>query len=1316
MKRTYRLRRSWQTTVITIIVALTATSSEATRPDRTSWEAGTQIIDYTSYFDGNSLLMFVSNAGSFAYDKSKLLGKTDGLYFPRGSSKTCVYSAGLWIGAKVSQDVRIAVAEYESEFVPGPMRNGTYQTDRGSYRVYKIKRGDTRSSNPDYRDWPYADGAPALKDDLGADVLDTLGYKIPLMQGDQTLWSVCNDANPTAHSNWDNSTAPLGVEVQTYCWGFDREGALGQTIFLRFTIVNKGSSRLDDAFISLWADPDVGNPSDDLVACNPALSLGYCYNDSTDGIYGTSPPSVGVALIQGPIVASAGDSAWQSGKGNWIHGSRDLGMTAFVKYINGTDPTSAQEAYNYMTGRYSDGSLIIDPTTLSATTYMHSGNPVTGSGWIDTDPSDRRFTLSSGPFTMSPGDTQEVVAAIIVGQGTECFGFCGDTVRAIHTTGASASATFAVILDSSRTTGHNYRVSFSDDGFGRYPWSLDDLTSSQPVATGWYNLSGDDNYPTIDGMVVKVMGTPPGVGGWEAFGTRRFTFAGGEAGLEGFGGAIGWASPASLFGSGNPGVHSRRLRDVALVLAQVDANGNFDPRDPNVSYGYRYGRRFAEPPARPEFGPFIKNTAGQGYDSQDFVKGVPLSAWDVESSPWRRLAVGFLESNVATGMVNGKWWPPDGTTTDNITDDGPREWLWIFDADYRTSPDPSLQVEAIENPLPIMYFLTVARRGDVPFSPGGSGEDEFLIIRETDYCTDADVFEFTSPPPNSGGGNTAEQISSITVLKRVEDAARSVFDADFGRVRYGRDNVVTARAGSPFSISVTAHGALDTVWLYYREGGSRSFDSVLMRRSAGAVTGSIPASLMSARGCEYYFRGTKSGVSATLPAARPLEHPYIVRTEMTNQQGGRLLDGAYQMVGFPFDVSPSSPLEVFEDDLGAPDATKWRLGRWNPETAGYDEYPAVGAIARGKGYWLVAKDGVRVGANGLSALPDTVINSVRFGKITLEPGWNQISTPFAFNITWGARIAEPGVETVVWQYTGGGYESASTLAPYTGYWVKNGDVVARTLLLPYVEAPESQTADAKKTTAVINNWQLNLRLSSAGAEDITNTVGVLPAATDGADQLDWSEPPPFDRFVSLAFASQDTGSERRLLSGDFRAAGHEGWRYDLLLRGNTGSPARLQIETGMSVPPGLGIVLLDGRSGEKWDLRQTGSIDLPEKLSEPGIIMTLLVGTPSFVETEISSGARLPISYSLNQNYPNPFNSSTVLRYSVAKAARVRLDVFDILGRRVRTLVDEFQSAGTHDVTWDGRDAFGRAAASGTYFYRLTAGEYSESRKMILLK
>src|SRR3989304_4011536 len=114
MKRSEHQRRAWHAAAIAIILTLIATNTEAVGPDRSSWEAGTQIIDYTSYFDANSLLMFVSNAGSFAYDKSKLLGKTDGLYFPRGSSKTCVYSAGLWIGAKVFGDVRIAVAEYES--------------------------------------------------------------------------------------------------------------------------------------------------------------------------------------------------------------------------------------------------------------------------------------------------------------------------------------------------------------------------------------------------------------------------------------------------------------------------------------------------------------------------------------------------------------------------------------------------------------------------------------------------------------------------------------------------------------------------------------------------------------------------------------------------------------------------------------------------------------------------------------------------------------------------------------------------------------------------------------------------------------------------------------------------------------------------------------------------------------------------------------------------------------------------------------------------------------------------------------------------
>jgi hypothetical protein len=93
-----------------------------------------------------------------------------------------------------------------------------------------------------------------------------------------------------------------------------------------------------------------------------------------------------------------------------------------------------------------------------------------------------------------------------------------------------------------------------------------------------------------------------------------------------------------------------------------------------------------------------------------------------------------------------------------------------------------------------------------------------------------------------------------------------------------------------------------------------------------------------------------------------------------------------------------------------------------------------------------------------------------------------------------------------------------------------------------------------------------------------------------------------------------------------------------------------------------------------------------------------------------------PREFSLGANYPNPFNAGTVITYSVANDGPVSLAVYDVLGRRVATLADGFQTAGRHGVAWNGSDDGGQPVASGMYFYRLTAGASSQTRKMVLLK
>ncbi len=88
-----------------------------------------------------------------------------------------------------------------------------------------------------------------------------------------------------------------------------------------------------------------------------------------------------------------------------------------------------------------------------------------------------------------------------------------------------------------------------------------------------------------------------------------------------------------------------------------------------------------------------------------------------------------------------------------------------------------------------------------------------------------------------------------------------------------------------------------------------------------------------------------------------------------------------------------------------------------------------------------------------------------------------------------------------------------------------------------------------------------------------------------------------------------------------------------------------------------------------------------------------------------------PESFSLRQNYPNPFNPSTTINYDLSANTFVSLKVFDVLGRQVRTLIDERQNAGNHSVSFDASDL-----PSGVYFYRLEVGTYHDTKKLLFLK
>jgi hypothetical protein len=324
------------------------------------------VQDLSTFVNANYILMFVTNLGTLGNDGQEMFGTENGLYYPYSGNesfpglKTILYSSGVWLSGKVGGEVRVATAEYRSEYVPGPISDGVPQPDNPGFRVYKID-GSSGPGETDYDQWPIDQGAPS--DEFGN----------PALLGDQTLWAVFNDTDPTAHSGFN--TDPLGIEVQQTVWA-SAASAEEIVLYVKYKLYNKGSNHIDSLHFGFWADPDLGVSYDDLVGCDSLTSVFFCYNDGIDSVYSPLTPVWGGKILYGPVVPSPGDSAIFDG--NVWPDYRNLPMTSFARTTNGTDPQSAQDVYNYLSGLQADGDAWIDPFGDS-TRLPFSGDPTTGS-------------------------------------------------------------------------------------------------------------------------------------------------------------------------------------------------------------------------------------------------------------------------------------------------------------------------------------------------------------------------------------------------------------------------------------------------------------------------------------------------------------------------------------------------------------------------------------------------------------------------------------------------------------------------------------------------------------------------------------------------------------------------------------------------------------------------------------------------------------------------------------------------------------------------------------------------------------------------
>jgi hypothetical protein len=522
------------------------------------------------------------------------------------------------------------------------------------------------------------------------------------------------------------------------------------------------------------------------------------------------------------------------------------------------------------------------------------------------------------------------------------------------------------------------------------------------------------------------------------------------------------------------------------------------------------------------------------------------------------------------------------------------------------------------------------------------------------------------------------------------------------------------QAGQNFNLTIVSSSqnfVPTTKRLYYRSTGESNWQYLNITAPGANFNVTVPQNIMTLRGVEYYVYLSDGQQEVTYPAIDPEIKPARIQVAVSNYTPSLALHGmTYQMISVPLELTNPQVQNVLGDDYGQYNPEQWRLFRW--EDGDYVEYPDITAsFTPGAAFWLVTRDSESFDVdNGIST------DSSQPFSCTLLPGWNQVANPFAFPILSDTvDVPEDMLDPPVY-YDGTEYQyDVPILQPWQGYFVYNKSNSPVTIFIPPIAAQGGVPKLSKLLTINTESeymLQLSVTMQNTRLMDTQNYIGSRSNATDARDDFDLVEAPPIGEYIQLSIIENE---ER--FAANFKPALTPGnqWEMELSVSPLIELPVHINLlETG-KLQEGQQLYILD----KDFDCAiATTEKNFSVKISRemPVRHFKVLVGTKEYAEQNSQGISLIPLDYRLDQNFPNPFNPETIIPYQLGRRSMVSLEIYNILGQRIRTLIHDVQNTGQYAVTWDGRNDEGKLVAAGIYMCHFQADEFAATRKLILVR